>query len=98
MSQITQDPSFSDSAGKLMEKQYATIGPVLVSRARALCPVDTGMLRESIGWGVLAGALVVGATEEYAPVIEFGTSRRAAQPFLRPAVESLRTKPPPLRG
>lgn len=35
---------------------------------------------------------VVGTNVEYSVYVEFGTSRMAAQPYLRPAVESARRK------
>lgn len=60
--------------------------------AKRLCPVDTGRLRSSItneigqdGEGLVA---VVGTNVEYAPYIELGTSKMAAQPFLLPALEA----------
>lgn len=60
--------------------------------AKRGCPVDTGRLRSSIGWelGADAGGLlaVVGTDVEYAPYVELGTSRMAAQPFLRPALSA----------
>jgi HK97 gp10 family phage protein len=33
--------------------------------------------------------LVVGSNVDYAPFVEFGTSRQAAQPYLRPAFRSV---------
>lgn len=69
----------------------------IASIARQLCPVDTGNLRDSIaietfsghrpGFGV-AKRVVVG--EFYAPFVEFGTSRMAAQPFLYPAFAAVK--------
>lgn len=60
--------------------------------AKRLCPVDTGRLRSSItnelgadAEGLLA---TVGTNVEYAPHIELGTSKMAAQPFLLPALEA----------
>lgn len=60
--------------------------------AKRLCPVDTGRLRSSItnelgtdAQGLLAA---VGTNVEYAPYVELGTSRMAAQPFLLPALEA----------
>jgi len=74
------------------------IGEKVVQRARELCPVDTGRLRNSIthrlggggfsfpGMGAAVGKEVtVGSDVEYAAYVELGTSRTRAQPFLRPA-------------
>lgn len=53
---------------------------------RRLVPVDTGELRESIGsiHEGLAGLITVGT--DYWSYVEFGTSKMAAQPFIRPAI------------
>lgn len=60
--------------------------------AKGLCPVDTGRLRSSItneigedGDGLVA---TIGTNVEYAPYVELGTSKMAAQPFLLPALEA----------
>lgn len=65
--------------------------------ARQLCPVDTGALRDSIAIETYAGhragfgmAKAVVVFEHYAPFVEFGTSKSAAQPFLMPAFEAVR--------
>lgn len=59
-------------------------------RAKRLCPVDTGRLRSSIGNQLGRDAIglvaIVGTDVEYAPYVELGTSKMAAQPFLRPAL------------
>ena len=49
--------------------------------------MDTGNLRNSITHAVESGedAVYVGTNVEYAPYVEMGTRRTAAQPFLRPA-------------
>lgn len=60
------------------------------NRARELAPVDTGRLRSSInhkpGRDGSGYYVDVGSNVEYAPHIEFGTSRAPAQPYLRPAL------------
>lgn len=59
--------------------------------AKRRCPVDTGRLRASIANEIgqddrgLVGR--VGTNVEYAPHVEYGTSRMNAQPFLRPALD-----------
>jgi HK97 gp10 family phage protein len=64
-----------------------------VNRAKSLCPVDTGRLRDSITWqmGMVMGlpAARIGTDVEYAPYVELGTRYMAAQPFLRPALAAI---------
>ena len=65
---------------------------LIVQKAQALAPVDTGRLRSSVEGAVvkMSNDLIsaqVQATAEYANYIEFGTSNMRAQPFLTPAIE-----------
>lgn len=56
------------------------------------CPVDTGTLRRSIQQtkaSVYDHEVSIFSNVEYAPYVEYGTSKQAAQPFLMPAVESV---------
>ena len=55
--------------------------------ATLLCPVDTGRLRASISnWTDDAElAAYIGTNVEYAAYVEYGTTRTAAQPFIKPA-------------
>lgn len=61
--------------------------------AKALAPVDTGNLRASIGSTITGDGrrgvirAEIGPTASYAIHVEQGTSRAAAQPFLRPATD-----------
>jgi HK97 gp10 family phage protein len=52
-------------------------------QARALAPVDTGRLRDSIRAEADGLSAKVITDCEYASAVEFGTSRRAPQPFMR---------------
>lgn len=56
--------------------------------------VITGRLRASITWRAGEDAISpyvdVGSAVLYAPYLEFGTSKMAARPFLRPAAEAAR--------
>lgn len=63
--------------------------------AKRLAPVDTGALQGSIGVveaahetgdGGAAGSY--GTAQDYALHVEFGTSKMAAQPYLRPSVDA----------
>lgn len=66
------------------------LGLDIQNRARELCPVDTGRLRSSIravdGKDATGVYVDVGTNVEYAPHVEFGTSRMPAQPYMRPAL------------
>lgn len=56
--------------------------------AKRLCPVDTGNLRNSITHTADDDTAYIGTNVEYAPYVEFGTSKTAAQPYLRPAAQN----------
>ena len=56
-------------------------------QAKALCPVDTGNLRNSITHEVEKKEARVGTNVSYGIYQELGTSKMAAQPFLNPALE-----------
>ena len=72
------------------ERQLTRVGLQIQSDARRACPVDTGRLRASIVAEPVIKqgdryVLKVGTNVEYAPYVEFGTSRMRPQPFMRPA-------------
>lgn len=84
------------------EDDLARVGITIQNEARRLAPVDTGRLRSSIQASEVRrdarGPYVeVGTNVEYAPFVEFGTSRQRPRPFLRPAflyaVQAMRRKP-----
>lgn len=65
------------------------VGGMAESYAKALCPVDTGRLRNSITHQQFdEDTEVVGTNVEYAPYVELGTHKMGARPFLRPAAEN----------
>lgn len=61
------------------------IGMQAEGYAQDRCPVDTGNLRNSITHTTDGTAVYIGTNVEYAPPVELGTRRAAAQPFLKPA-------------
>ena len=68
-------------------------GMIIETDAKRRCPVDTGRLRASLTTdvereGKTTFVLKGGTNVEYASFVENGTSRMAAQPFLRPAVDA----------
>jgi HK97 gp10 family phage protein len=70
------------------------IGQALVERARELVPVDTGALQASITYRVeQTGSgevhIIFGGYTHYAAFVELGTYKMAAQPYLRPALDSI---------
>lgn len=67
----------------------------IVATSQQLVPVDTGTTKSSIhasapSGGPLAGFSLeahIGPTTDYAEYLEYGTSRRAPQPFMGPAAD-----------
>lgn len=76
--------------GARTEQDLIRLGIRVQNQARKYCPVDTGRLRSSIqhvpGRDARGVYVDVGTNVEYAPHVEFGTQRQAAQPYLRPAL------------
>lgn len=68
-------------------------GAKVKAAAIELVPVDTGALRDSIemvveGISTTANA-AIGATIRYGGYVEYGTSNTPAQPYMRPALDTL---------
>ncbi len=59
------------------------IAESIADKARQNAPVKSGELKESIH---ADGSKVI-ASAEYASAVELGTATRAAQPYMRPAIE-----------
>lgn len=71
-----------------LQKGLEAVGLAAEGYAKALCPVDTGRLRNSITHQLDGDkAVYIGTNVEYAPYVEMGTSRQTEHPFLRPAAE-----------
>lgn len=70
---------------ELVEKKAAQVE----KDAKELAPVATGALRDSITSEVDKDELTarIGSDLDYALAVELGTARRAAKPYLRPALE-----------
>ena len=75
--------SIDDAISKALEASAL----VVEGEAKALTPVDTGNLRNSITHEVEKNEARVGTNVEYAPFVELGTVKMAAQPYLNPALE-----------
>ena len=72
---------------KAIAKALVMIGQQAEGNAKAICPVDTGRLRNSITNAIdtEANAVYIGTNVEYGPHVELGTSRRHPHPYLKPA-------------
>jgi len=68
-------------------------GAKVQAAAQSLVPVDTGFLRDSIEMAVEGGTTTanaeIGATARYGGFVEYGTSTTPAQPYMRPALDTL---------
>jgi HK97 gp10 family phage protein len=68
-------------------------GAKVEEAAKGIVPVDTGALRDSIELLVEGIATVatawVGTTIRYGGFVEYGTSITPAQPYLRPALDTI---------
>lgn len=61
---------------------------IVETHAKVYCPVDTGTLRNSIMVDeTTPDRAVIAPHTDYAQHVEFGTSRMAAQPYMRPALD-----------
>lgn len=63
-----------------------TVGQRAVGYAQSTVPVDTGALRDSIDYEATENQVTIYADMPYASYVELGTSRQAAQPYLKPSV------------
>jgi HK97 gp10 family phage protein len=69
-------------------KEVVGVSGLNVQRnAKLLCPVDTGTLRNSIMADFEELTATVHTNIPYAPYVEFGTRKMAAEPYLTPAAE-----------
>ena len=66
-------------------------GEDVAGMARALAPVHTGRLRDSITVGSESDGATVYTDTPYAPYLEMGTYKMAARPFMTPAAEGERS-------
>ena len=55
--------------------------------AKALCPVATERLRNSISHAVEGDSVYIGTNVEYAVYVEKGTRKMQAYPYLKPAAQ-----------
>lgn len=72
---------------KAIAKALFMIGQQAEGNAKAICPTNTGRLKNSITNAIdtEANAVYIGTNVEYGPYVELGTSRRHPHPYLKPA-------------
>ena len=63
-----------------------------MDESRDTCPVDTGNLRDSHDVVVEGQSVTINVGAEYAGDVEFGNDHQDAQPYLRPAIDSMGEK------
>lgn len=75
---------------RLVEQRMHVAGQAMVGIARALVPVDTGLLKSTITYTYLPDTktLTLHADTGYALFVEQGTYKMAARPYLRPALNA----------
>lgn len=76
-------------APEMMEAIVEDVALRVDKEAKKNCPVDTGNLRGSITVDINGVEAEVGTNVEYAPFVEYGTSRSKAQPFMTPAKQTV---------
>lgn len=91
-----------DTVDKTLMHGLILGGKQIQATAKALCPVDTGQLRNSIEVTEISNGVDIGTNVEYATHVEYGTGERgdssvahrqdwkgmSPQPFLYPAFEA----------
>lgn len=84
--------TFTDNSAKVLEllnqkKKLAllAVGAAAEGHAKAITPVDTGRLRNSISHAADNDAAYIGTNVEYAPYVEFGTVHNKAHHMLKRA-------------
>jgi len=78
----------SQEMKRMVAEELDSTGVEMEGQAREIVPVRTGYLRSTIYHQVSDLTLELGASADYAPFVEFGTSRMSAQPFIRPAFDA----------
>lgn len=88
---------YEKRANALNAKAIVDLGTAMLEKqTKSLTPVRTGRLRNSEHSSTTGNAQaaegVVSTNVEYAPYVEFGTSRQKAEPYLRPAAKIVKPK------
>lgn len=65
---------------------WRELGETFEEQAKATCPVDTGYLRDHIGYNADSGGCEIWSDAPYSAYQEYGTSRMKAQPYFEAAL------------
>lgn len=83
---------FTDNRAKVLSelesgkrRALEAIGARAETHAKALTPVDTGNLRNSMSHAVSGDAAYIGTNVEYAPYVEYGARKRPPVHMLKKA-------------
>jgi HK97 gp10 family phage protein len=91
----TVTPKLAAFAGKIekeVEMELDVVGADMEDLAKSLVPVRTGYLQSTI-YHIASGFILdFGATADYSSHVEFGTSRMAPRPYIRPALDAFSQK------
>lgn len=79
------NPRADANLKKLSEAALEDLGPRVSQAAQTAAPILSGELVSSIDYAVDDGVLYLYAAAPHSLFVELGTSRMAAQPYLRPA-------------
>lgn len=71
-----------DNKNNALEEIGIDLSPKVSQKA----PVDTGELRDSVGYEVGSDEVIIGAQAKHSVYVELGTSKAPAQPFLETTV------------
>ena len=72
---------------KNLQRAIVAAGTATQKTAKQNAAVDTGNMRNLISLTISILKAVIEAEADYSAYVEFGTSRMAAQPFMRPALK-----------
>lgn len=92
---LKKNPNTLDRILKETREALEIAGLEYERKIKTFTPVDTGELKNSItvDKSDLDKLIMrVGAKANYAPAVEFGTSKRSPSPFFRPAIKAAKSK------
>ena len=82
--------SIAKAAPRAAERACLPAALLIEGAAKERCPVNTGMLRESITSARIPRGAQVGPHTDYAAYVEYGTRYMRPRPYMAPAIEAKR--------